>query len=162
MRSRRLKQGEEGGRNARIRLACTVALALTGGVAVIAQKNPYLKYTEQHFVESMQTAGRNYAAVNDLLKKGDHQDAKAQLTRVREHLATTITYWRDNKKDDAIAMLRNALRALDDLDVALSPEKVDAAAVSAVSKRIDGACQACHDVYREQDPVTKAYRVKKR
>jgi hypothetical protein len=161
MPRRRLKHGEEGGRKTRIRLACTVALALAGGVAVIAQKNPYLKYTEQHFVESMQTAGRNYAAVNDLLKKGDYQDAKAQLTRVREHLATTITYWRDNKKDDAIVMLRTALRGLDELDVALSPEKVDATAVSAVSKRIDNACQACHDVYREQVPGTRTYRVKK-
>jgi cytochrome c556 len=145
-----------------MRLACAaVALAVAGGAALTAQKNPYLKYTEQHFVESMQTAGRNYSAVNDLLKKGDYQDAKAQLTRVREHLATTITYWRDNKKDDAIVMLRAALRALDDLDVALSPEKVDAAAVGAVSKRIDSACQACHNVYREQVPGTKTYRVKK-
>jgi hypothetical protein len=161
MPRRRPKQGEGGGRHARIRLACTIALALAGAVAVIAQKNPYLKYTEQHFVESMQTAGRNYSAVNDLLKKGEYQDAKAQLTRVREHLATTITYWRDNKKDDAIAMLRNALRGVDDLDVALSAEKMDAAAVGAVSKRIDSACQACHDVYREQVPGTKTYRVKK-
>jgi hypothetical protein len=143
-------------------VACSaIALVVGTSAGVVAQKNPHLKYTEQHFVESMQTAARNYAAVNDLLGKGEYQPAKAQLTRVREHLATTITFWRDQKKDDAIAKLRTALRGLDDLDVALSPDKVDSAAVSAVSKRIDGACQACHAVYREQDPVTKAYRVKK-
>jgi hypothetical protein len=109
----------------------------------------------------MQTAARNYGAVKDLLAKGEHDSAKAQLTRVREHLATTITFWRDRKRDDAVTMLRTALRGIDDLDVALSAVKTDPAAVSAVSKRIDGACQACHDVYREQDSVTKAYRVKK-
>ena len=162
MPRRPLERGEESGGKARIRLACTAfALAVAGGGALTAQKNPYLKYTEQHFVESMQTASRNYSAVNDLLKKGEYQDAKAQLTRVREHLATTITFWRDNKKDDAIAMLRTALRGVDELDVVLSADKVEATAVGAVSTRIDNACKACHDVYREQVPGTKTYRVKK-
>jgi hypothetical protein len=143
-------------------LACSVvALVVAGSASVVAQKNPHLKYTEQHFVENMQTAGRNYVAVNDLIGKSDYQSAKAQLTRVREHLATTITFWRDLKKADAVAMLRDALRSLDDLDIALSPERVESAAVSAVVTRVDGACQACHEVYRTQDPVTRTYRVKK-
>jgi hypothetical protein len=102
---------DERSRSACKGLVCSlVAFLVASGVGVVAQKNPHLKYTEQHFVESMQTAGRNYAAVNDLIAKGEYQSAKAQLTRVREHLATTVTFWRDLKKADAVAMPRDALR----------------------------------------------------
>ena len=50
----------------------------------------------------MQAAGRNYAAVTDLVAGADYESAKAQLTRAREQLAITITFWRDRQKDDAV------------------------------------------------------------
>ena len=49
---------------------------------------------------------------------------------------------------------------MDELDVALSAEKLDASGASAISKQIGAACEACHAVYREQDPSTKAFRIK--
>jgi cytochrome c556 len=137
-----------------------VVLGLAFGDAVIAQKNPYRNYTQEKFVENMQAAGRNYAAVVELLGKGDYEAAKGQLTRAREQLAITITFWRDRHKDDAVAMLRTALTAMDSLDAGLGAERVDATKVRAASERIDTACSACHAVYREQDPATKAYRLK--
>src|SRR5712671_4063255 len=82
--------------------------------ATIAQKNPYRNYTEEKFVQNMQSAGRNYAAVTDLLAKMDYETAKAQLTRAREQLAITMQLWQDQKKDDAIRMLRDALARTDD------------------------------------------------
>jgi cytochrome c556 len=50
---------------------------------------------------------------------------------------------------------------MDDLDIALGADKVDASAIAAASERIGAACQTCHTNYREQDPSTKAYRVRR-
>jgi cytochrome c556 len=138
--------------------ASLVVLAVAG--PAIAQKNPYRTYTEEKFVQNMQTAGRNYGAVTDMLAKRDYESAKAQLSRAREQLAITVTFWRDRKKDDAVRLLREALDRTDDLDVVLSEETLNPAAISAASQRLAAACQACHAVYRTQDPVTKAYRLK--
>lgn len=136
-----------------------VIIASSG--ATSAQKNPYRNYTEEKFVQNMQTADRNYAAVKEFVAKTDYESAKAQLTRAREQMALTITFWRDAKREDAVAMLRKALVSMDDLDVAMSAERVDASAVAGASERINAACQACHAAYREQDPSTRTYRVRR-
>jgi cytochrome c556 len=143
------------------KLAGSLLVVMVASGAAIAQKNPYRNYTEEKFVENMQTADRNYAAVTDLLAKNDHESAKAQLTRAREQLAITVTFWRDRKKNDAVKMLKDALDRTDDLDVALSVESVDSSAVRTASQRLAASCQACHAIYRDQDPATKVYRVKR-
>jgi cytochrome c556 len=140
--------------------AGSLLVAVVAAGTAIAQKNPYRNYTEEKFVQNMQAAGRSYAAVADLLAKMDHESAKAQLTRAREQLAITVTFWRDKKKDDAVRMLRDTLDRTDDLDAALSEESVNRSAITAASQRLDAACQACHALYRAQDPATKAYRLK--
>ena len=61
----------------------------------------------------------------------------------------------------SVAMLRKTLASMDDLDVVMSAERIDAAAVTSAVARIDEACAACHAAYREQDPATKAYRVRR-
>ena len=144
-----------------LKLGVFLALALFLANAAAAQKkNPYRNYTEEKFVENMQAAGRNYGAVTNLIAGADYESAKAQLTRAREQLAITITFWRDQQKDDAVRMLREALSGMDGLDAALGAASIDPAALMAASGRVDAACAACHAVYREQDPVTKAYRLK--
>src|SRR5215467_3713419 len=127
----------------RISTLAGAALAVLVATAAVtsAQKNPYRNYTEEKFVQNMQAADRNYAAVKALIAKSDYQSAKAQLTRAREQMANTITFWRDAKKDDAVGMLRKALTGMDDLDVALGAETVDRGAVAAASDRIGAACQ---------------------
>jgi hypothetical protein len=147
-------------------VAWVLAWVLASGVSgassavTVAQKNPYRHYTEEKFVENMQTAGRNYEGVNAFLAKNDYESAKAQLTRAREQLAITITFWRDAKKDDAVELLRATLNAMDDLDVALGAEKVDPSVLRTVSARITTTCDACHAVYREPNPDKKGFRVK--
>jgi len=133
---------------------------VASGTGAIAQKNPYRNYTEEKFVQNMQTAGRNYAAVTDLVARSDYESAKAQLTRAREQLAITVTFWRDRKKDDALKLLKDALDSTDDLDAALSAETAEPSVVRATSQRLAAACEACHAVYRDQDPGTKAFRMK--
>ena len=142
------------------RAAASLFVVMVAAGSAIAQKNPYRHYTEEKFVQNMQTAGRNYAAVTDLLVNKDYESAKAQLTRVREQLAITMTFWRDRKKDAAVRLLRDTLDRTDDLDAALSEERVNASAITAASQRLGAACQACHALYRAQDPATKTYRLK--
>ena len=142
------------------KLAGSLLIVALASAPALAQKNPYRNYTEEKFVQNMQSASRNYAAVTDLLAKMDYESAKAQLTRAREQLAITIQFWRDKKKDDAVSLLKDALARTDDLDAALSAESVEPSAITAASQRLGASCQACHAVYRTQDPATKAYGIK--
>jgi hypothetical protein len=141
-------------------------LALTAPLLLVvvglsgAADHTYPIFTADQLTSTMKLVGRNFAAVNASLAQKDFETAKAQLTRSRELLAVTITFWKDRKKDDAIKILNNAVTKMDDLDTALSLEDVDLAAASAIAKQIGAGCQACHGIYREQDPATKAYRLK--
>jgi hypothetical protein len=141
-------------------LGAVLAIAITVAPVGAQKKNPYRDYTAEKFVQNMQSAGRNYAAVADLLAKTDYESAKAQLTRVREQLAITVTFWRDQKIEDAIKLLNDTVAHLDELDAALSDESLNAAAITGASQRVAAACQACHAIYRSQDPATKAFRLK--
>lgn len=143
----------------RLTLSTIALFVFVAGVLVTAQK-PYPIYTLDDFVKTMKTVGRNFGGVNASLAKNDFEAAKPQLTRSREQLATTVTFWRDHKREDAVQMLRQAVMRMDDLDAALSARTIDSAAVTATAKQVDIACGACHAVYREQDPTSKAYRLK--
>ena len=136
----------------------TVA-TLAAGAFAVAQK-PYPVYTLDQFVDTMKTLGPNFAGVTASLAADDFEAAKARLVLTRQQLATTVTLWRDHGKDDAVAFLRAALETIDELDDELSTESVDSAAATATAREIGATCQACHTVYREQDPTTRAYRIK--
>ena len=141
------------------RAAAVVFLLGIAGPEATAQKR-YPIFTLKDLVHTMTTMGRNVEAVNMSIASSDFATAKGQLTRARVQLAISMTFWRDNGKHDAIRMLRETLTRMDDLDAALSRDKVDAAAVGALARQVDTACQSCHAVYRDQDPTTKAYRLK--
>ena len=144
-----------------IRVTATVVggLAVVGAVAAGAQER-YPVFTADHLTRTMKTLGPNVAAAQASMGAGDYDTAKPQLLRAREQLATTVTFWRDRQNDDAIVLLRNALEVLDGLDDALSAVDIDSSVVAPRAGALDAACQACHTVYREEDPVTGAYRVK--
>ena len=136
-----------------------IALVI-GTVARAQEKKPYPIYTLDQFVAGMKTVGQALAAVNTSLGKDEYDDAKAYLAISRDRLATTITFWRDRRKDDAVKMLRDVLTKMDALDNAMSADRVDPAAVKEIARQVGAGCQTCHQVYREQDPQTKAYKVK--
>jgi hypothetical protein len=143
-----------------------LALVVFLGAPAAAQNAPagtpkkYPLFTSDDFVRLMKTVGRNFAGVNTSLTQKDFETAKAQLTRAREQLAITVTFWKDRKKNDAATMLREALTKMDALDVALSADPVDGTVVTDLARQVGTACQACHAVYREQDPATHTYRFK--
>src|SRR2546428_3172539 len=126
--------------------------AAAQSAAIAQDPRPYPIFTSEHFVAAMKTIGQAFQAVNTALAKNEFEDSKAYLVISRDRLATTITFWRDRKKDDAIRMLRDAVARLDDLDAALSADTIDPAAVAARVKQVGAACEACHAIYREQDP----------
>ena len=139
------------------------AIATTVAVAAVSSARAQTQYpifTQDHFEGMMKTLGPNLAGVNASLAEDDFDTAKARVVLVRQQLATTITFWRDHERDDAIAFLRAAIGNVDALDDILSEESVDPAAVSAAAAEIDAACETCHAVYREQDPATGAYRLR--
>ena len=129
------------------------------GLEPAAQKR-YPIFTLNDLVNTMKMVDRNVGGANAALAANDFATAKARNTRAREQLATTITFWRDHKKDDAIKALRTTLARMDDLDTALSTEKVDASAATGLARQVAAACESCHAVYRDRDPATNAYRLK--
>jgi hypothetical protein len=146
-----------------LQLVALGLVALTAGAEPIAargQAKQYPIFTADHFVAAMKTIGQAFELVNTSLGRKEYEESKAYLAISRDRLATTITFWRDRKKDDAVKMLRETLTRLDALDAAMSSESVDPAAVAAAAKQAGSSCEACHAVYREQDPATKAYRFK--
>ena len=139
------------------------AIATTVAVAAVSSARAQTEYpifTHDHFEGMMKTLGPNLAGVNASLAEDDFDTAKARLVLVRQQLATTITFWRDRERDDAIGFLRAAIGQVDALDDALSEESVDPAAVTVAAAEIGAACETCHAVYREQDPATGEYRLK--
>ncbi len=140
---------------------CGSVVAIFGVVVVVAlAQKPYPIYTTDHLAATMETLGPNFAATMQSLGTADYATTKERLSRSREQLATTVTFWRDQERDDAIGYVRAALQGMDDLDAALSTELVDSTAGQAVATDIQAACASCHTVYREQDPTTGEYRLK--
>ncbi len=139
--------------------ALTAVLLLLPAVAAAQDGPPYPIFTEAHLDAIMTTLGPNAAGVRAALAAGDYSTAKERAIRSREQLATTITFWRDRERPNAVRWLRTALNRLDALDTALSAESVDAAAAEAIAGEVTEACTACHAVYREPDG-DGGYRVK--
>ena len=134
--------------------AAIVTIVAVAAVSSARAQTEYPIFTHDHFEGMMKTLGPNLAGVNASLADDDLDTAKARLVLVRQQLATTITFWRDRERDDAIGFLRAAIGRVDALDDALSQESIDPAAVTATAAEIGAACQTCHDVYREQDTAT--------
>src|SRR4051794_292545 len=112
------------------------------GAAAADDKKPYPIFTAEQFVAAMKTVGQAFTATNAAVTRSETDDAKAYLAISRDRLATTITFWRDRHRDDAVRMLRQTLSLMDQLDVALSAEQVDAAATGNLARQIGASCQS--------------------
>jgi hypothetical protein len=137
-----------------------VAGLAASGLASQAEKPRYPIYTADHLHEAMKTVGLAFGLAEHSIGKNDFETAKDYLIRARDQLGPSITFWRDRKIDDAVAMLRDTVKKMDALDAAMSADTVDAPTVSRLASQVSASCEACHSRYREQDATTKAYRVK--
>lgn len=152
------KRAGRSARTAAVILVCTGTLLADAGLG--AQQSPYPIFNADTFAATMKTIGQNFGGTTRAIGEGDFESAKARAIRAREQLATTVTFWRKNSREDAVAMLRAATARFDELDTILSRTPVDTAAAGEAAKQIGASCQACHDVYRVQDPTTKAFKIK--
>jgi hypothetical protein len=153
------------GRETRRRVSLSilaVSFVVAGASMGLAQTRQYPIYTADHLRSAMKTVGLAFDLVRHSVEKNDPELAKDYLVRARDQLATTITFWRDHKVEDAIAMLRDNLKKMDALDTAMAvgKDKMDMPAIAELAKQVNASCEACHAKYREQDAVSKEYRVK--
>ena len=136
--------------------AVALLICWTGSVG-LAQK---VIFSPDDLDKTMKVVGQMFGLVNTTIASKDFDTAKMHIARSREQVARTISFWRSKGKEDAIRMVRDTSARLDDLDNVLSANTIDSSAVTAAAKQVDAACEACHAVYREQDPVTKTFRLK--
>ena len=141
-------------------MACLALGAGTLGVHAQEKAPKYPIFTAEHLDEAMKTIGLAFTLTGSAIDKNSPENAKDYLIRARDQLATTITYWRDRKNEEAIATLRETLKKMDALDAAMSTDTVDIKAAATLAGSVSQSCEACHVKYREQDPTSKAYRVK--
>lgn len=143
------------------RAAFVAAAALVMEASFARAQSKYPIFTVDHLDEAMKTVGLAYGLTRSAIDTNSSPDtAKDYLIRSRDQLATTITFWRDRKRDDAVAMLRATLREMDALDAALSEEPVDPRAVTKLAGSVAASCEACHAAYRERNPTSQGYRVR--
>ncbi len=149
----------------RVRIAGLASAVAAAGFLLLAAgatraQDSYPIYTADHLAVTMETVGPNFDAGVRALDGADYATAKERFVRAREQLATTITFWRQRDREDAIQWVRDAVTRLDRLDNALSRETEDAAGATTLAEEIEATCNACHAVYRDRDPATGEYRLK--
>jgi len=140
-------------------IARWLAMLVIAVSAPIAIAQPV--FSERDLDAAMKAVGRNLQLMQTALAARDVEGAKVRVARAREQLSPTVSFWRNRKETEALRLLKQAIASLDALDVALSKEPVDPGALDTAAANVTMACQSCHSVYRQQDPTSKAFSVKK-
>jgi cytochrome c556 len=126
-----------------------VALAVAfGGVALVAQKVS----TPADLDAAMKRIAPAQGATGKAIQSGAFADAKASVATVKQALIDSDNFWTAVvKKEDAIALSKDAIAKVTALEQALSAPTPDPQAVLAAQKQVGGTCGGCHKQYREQD-----------
>jgi cytochrome c556 len=136
-------------------LTYVVAVALLGTAAVSAQKAT----TPADLDAAMKKVAQNGAIVGKSVKSGDIAAAKVAIAAVKAALMDAENFWVINKKDDAVAMSKDAIAKVTATEAAINAATPDPVAIAAAQKEQGGACTACHKQYREQD-ANQQYQLK--
>ena len=131
---------------------CAAALMVTWlGAVGIAQMEVT---TGEDYTKVMQSTAQAFGAARSALPASAFSDAKARLATAREGFVALERFWTGKKRDDAIGIVRGVLTQIDALDKLLAVETPSRADTLAAAKQIQGACAACHKLYREGDRQT--------
>jgi len=136
-------------------LSYTLVVIAIASVVVAAQKVT----TPEELDKAMKRIAPAQAATNKAIQSMSWADAKAQVAVVRQALTDTESFWTTNKKDDAVALLKDSVAKVTAVEQALSAPMPDQQAVLAAFKQVGATCTACHKQYREQDE-SQQYRLK--
>lgn len=135
----------------RFLMYAAVLMGVSLGVVVIAQTKIT---TAEEYAKVMKSNGQSFGATNKAIASGAFGDARTQLATVRQNFMALQGFWTDKKRDDAIDIVKDGLTKIDALDKMLSAATVDQMAAQAAAKEVQGACGACHKLYREGDNQT--------
>lgn len=136
-------------------LSYTLVVIAIASVVVAAQKVT----TPEELDKAMKRIAPAQAATNKAIQSMSWADAKAQVAVVKQSLTDTQSFWSANKKDDAVAMLKDSVAKVTAVEQALNAPMPDQQAVLAAFKQLGATCAACHKQYREQDE-NQQYRLK--
>ena len=129
---------------------CATALfVLWLGTLAIAQNKIT---TVEQYAALMKSNAQANGAMNKAIGSGAFQDARTQLTTLRQNFMNLQAFWTERKQDAAIGIVKDGLTRIDALDKLLGAPAPDQMAAQAAAKELQGACGACHKMYREGDP----------
>ena len=131
-------------------LTFAAAIALFGAAVVSAQKAT----TPEDLDAAMKRVQQNNAVIGKSVKSGDFAAAKVAVAAVKQALMDAENFWVINKKDDAVAMSKDAIAKVTAVETLLNAATPDPVAIGAAQKEQGGACTACHKAYRETDTTT--------
>lgn len=131
----------------RILTIATAAMLAVAGTVLVAQKVT----TPAELDAAMKKIGPAQGATGKAIQSGDFATAKTQVAIVKQALTDAENFWVTNKKDDAIAMSKDAVAKITALEQAVSAAAPDQMAALAALKTAGGTCGACHKTYRVQD-----------
>ena len=125
---------------------CAIALMVTLGATGFAQ----MKITTfAEYQKNMQSTGGAFGATRKALASGAFADAKTQLGTARQGFVNLQTFWTGQNEEEAVGILKTALTQIDALDKMLSMATPNQEELLAQAKMVQGACGACHKMYRE-------------
>jgi hypothetical protein len=136
-------------------ISYTLAVTALATAVVAAEKVT----TPEELDRAMKKIAPAQGAANKAIQSMSWADAKAQVTIVKQTLLDTEPFWTSNKKDDAVAMLKDSVAKVTAVEQALNAPMPDQQAVLAAFKQVGATCGACHKQYREQDE-NQQYRLK--
>jgi cytochrome c556 len=136
-------------------LSYTLVVIAIASVVVAAQKVT----TPEELDKAMKRIAPAQAATNKAIQSMSWADAKAQVAVVKQALTDTESFWTANKKDDAVAMLKDSVAKVTAVEQAVNAPMPDQQAVLAAFKQVGATCAACHKQFREQDE-NQQYRLK--
>jgi cytochrome c556 len=131
---------------------CATALFIVWlGTLAIAQNKIT---TVEQYAALMKSNAQANGAMNKAIGSGAFQDARTQLTTLRQNFMNLQAFWTERKQDGAIGIVKDGLTRIDALDKLLAAPAPDQMAAQAAAKELQGACGACHKMYREGDNQT--------
>jgi cytochrome c556 len=133
----------------------TVLFIALAGTLTLAQKVT----SPDELDKTMKRIAPAQGATGKAIQSMSWADAKAQVAVVKQALMDTESFWTANKKDDAVAMLKDSVAKVTAVEQALNAPMPDQQAVLAAFKQVGATCAACHKQYREQDE-NQQYRLK--
>ena len=105
--------------------------------------------TFAEYQKNMRATAGAFGATRKALASGAFADAKAQLATARQGFANLQAFWTGQNQKEAMGILKTALTRIDALDKMVSMEAPNQDELLAAAKQVQGACGACHKMYRE-------------